>query len=567
MNPLIAVIPDRRRSACWLLLLPALLMAGPAAPAETSGRARDRPEVISAGLLTPTPILRPGDETVLAPRWRARVDAARRPEALAPQSASVREIRFGTSPRNEDFNELRQSVAPLAGGGFASVWNDQTTSGSDVLMQWLTSSGMFLLPLWPGGRVVANEEVAEVDPVTVGDPHGGAFVAWVRFAGDEGSSRLLVQRYDASGAALWSTGADVATTGLFQSQPTLVPDGSGGLFVCYQAFPSSGSDFDIVCQRLDADGAALWGEAGLAAGGEPGWRVLPKAVADATDGLLVFWRNQRDGGDGIEEMMLMEGQHFSAAGVKLWGENGLLVRTTNLAETNSHTFNIFDVQADGTGGAVIGFNDWSGTSTPDLDVFAQRVAADGTLLWGGGNGVLVAGDGQHIQHESTVALPDGGAAITVYEDVSSTQSRLWIYRMGPDGNHLWPNGLLLHDPAATALDYGAYGAFADGLLQLVWTQQTQVATLEMDVQLARFTLTGERYDGLAGLTLSSAPDAQFTRGLALSPASLRAVAVWDDRRGGSWSDLDTYGASYQRTGLFSDGFESGDLDVWHSSEN
>ncbi len=551
-----------------MLLLMVVLLPGLAAPGGTSEKARDRPGAIATRLLAPTPVLLPGDETVLAPRWRARVDAARRPALSAPHGATVREIRFGASPRNEDFNELGQSVAPLANGGFVSVWNDQTTHGPDVLMQWLTGEGGVLSPLWPGGRVVASEVVAEVDPVTVGDPLGGAFVAWVRFASDQGSSRLLVQRYDASGTALWSTGADVATAGLYQSQPTLVPDGSGGLFVCYQAFPSSGSNFDIVCQRLDADGAALWGEAGLAAGGEPGWRVLPKAVADAADGLLVFWRNQRDGGDGIDEMMLMEGQHFSAGGAKMWGENGLLVRTTNLAETNSHSFGFYDVQADGAGGAVIGFNDWSGTSTPDLDVFAQRVAADGTLLWGdAGSGVLVAGDGAHIQHENTVALPDGGAVITGYEDVSSTQSRLWIYRIGPDGSHLWPNAVLLHEPTATALDYGVYGAFADGLVQLVWTHQTQVATLEMDVQLARFSLSGERYDGLAGLTLSSAPDAQFTRGLALSPASLRAVATWDDRRSGSWDDLDTYGASYQRTGLFSDGFESGDFEAWHSAEN
>ena len=528
------------------------------------------PETNDSGkvrLLQATPVLHPGGETVQAARWQwhAQYEGNRWLETPLAHGAANREIPFGTSQREEDFNELRQSVATLSNGSLVSVWNDRTDNGLDVLMQWLRRDGPGLAPLWPGGRVVANGPTAEADPVTVGDLQGGAFVVWINSAAGGGSSRLLAQRYDASGVALWSTGAEVASTGLFQSEPTLVADGFGGVFVCYQAFPSSGSDFEIVCQHLDADGAALWGSAGLTAGGEPGWRVLPKAVADATGGVIVFWRNQRGIGDGVVEMMLIEGQRFSPLGSRLWGDGGLSVRTTNLAEPDGYGFGIHDVQGDGAGGAVLGFNDWSGTSTPDLDVFAQRVAADGTLLWGdAGGGVLVAGDGAHIQHEATIALPDGGAAIAVYEDVSATESRLWVYRLGPDGGHLWPGGVLLHDPAATALDYGVYGVFSDGLLQLIWTHQTQAATLEMDVKLARFRLDGERHDGIAGSTLSAAPDAQFTRGLALSPNNLHALAIWDDRRSGSWDDLDTYGASFQRTGLFSDGFESGNALMWSS---
>jgi hypothetical protein len=67
----------------------------------------------------------------------------------------------------------------------------------------------------------------------------------------------------------------------------------------------------------------------------------------------------------------------------------------------------------------------------------------------------------------------------------------------------------------------------------------------MDVQLAGYSLAGQRRGGTAGISLTPAPDAQFVRGLAFSTVAAGVLVVWDDRRKGSWTDMDVAGATLQ----------------------
>jgi hypothetical protein len=521
---------------CRWVMTAALLSLAPTA---TSGAV---PETVPDRLVSAEARLRPGES-----RRVARAAGLLRSEpggkrVLAPVFGRpfARPVVLAQSASNESFSQLQQAVSTLADGGFAAVWVTGDYPTRDVWMQWLDSTGQPTFPV--GGRLVAGGVADQAAAVVAAHPTAGAYVA---FTSDQ---TILVQYFDAAGAPQWpGTGVVVAQSGPSEllTEPFVLANPGDGVFVCYEYSAPGPTEpsLDIRCQHVDATGALQFGPFGASVGGgDADWRVLPRATADGQGGLLVFWRNQRRAYLGPDDSpMLMEGQRFASDGSPLWGATPLVVRTTRLASDIGYSDTFFQVASDGQGGAVLAFDDWTGTSDPDFDVIAQRVSGAGDLLWG--EGAVVTGANGHQQHEQTIAAPDGGAFVAVYEELSGVHNRLRLFRLGPTGAHVWdPAGLLLSDPRATALDYFVKGSFDDGLLRLAWTHETTPSVLDMDVMLAAYTLDGRRRGGLAGIPLTRAVDAQFLMGLAYSPSFGGVFAVWDDRRKGSWSDFDVLGS-------------------------
>jgi hypothetical protein len=341
------------------------------------------------------------------------------------------DIPLSTTTENEEFCQLKQSVATLADGSFGVVWVVGLFPNGDVALQMITGEGKLYFK--QGGRLIANTLSDEGDAVIAAHPSSGVFVAFSRQSG-EGGQQILVQYFDNAGESMWpGDGIVAAYTGQneAQSNPILVPDSSGGVYVCYD--PIGNWDDEIKCQHLDANGNRLWGDLGKTAGGEAGLKVFPRAVRDGSGGLLVFWRNQRNVFTDPNQPMIMEGQHFSADGTKLWEERGKTVKITNLAADNEYSFRFMDVVPDRNGGAVIVFNDWTQQTNAAMDVVAQRVADDGSLLWGEGS--VVTGDWGHQQLDTAIAADDGGVFVVVYDERNESENILRIYRLGPDGQH------------------------------------------------------------------------------------------------------------------------------------
>jgi hypothetical protein len=265
-------------------------------------------------------------------------------------------------------------------------------------------------------------------------------------------------------------------------------------------------------------------------------------VRDDRNGLLVFWRNDRMGLLEPQDPILIEGQHFAPDGTRSWGAGGRIVRTTNLTAGSAGSISTsLGAASDGHGGAVVSFDD--GVSGTNLDVFAQRVAGDGSLLWR--NGTPVATGGADQANDSVTGTPDGGAFVTVWQPLSSPDDQLWLYRLGADGRVLWRQLLSSRDAGFPSHDFGAYGSFDQGRLRLAWNHFKQDGSSTIDVYLAVFDLTGRRLNGPVGLPLTTAPSSQILRGFAFDPKRKQGLAVWNDSRKNSTFDFDAVGGLYQ----------------------
>lgn len=448
---------------------------------------------------------------------------------------AAQEVGLGTTTAREAYNELRQSVALLAGGGYASVWETQNGSASDVWMQWTRPDGSTVFPA--GGRAVANSDAPEFNPVVVANPKGGAFVAFQRTLAN--GPRIVVQSYDAGGNPRWAAGGVpvVPADGGPRSQrePHLLAVADGGVFACFQDEHVFDDGGDVSCQRLSVKGRRLWTDAGHFAGGLPGWKILPKLVADGSGGFLVVWRNLR-----LEDSdrVLIEGQRFTANGTPAWGAAGKLVHTTHLAAFAQYLYSQIAAVPDGHGGAVVTFDDWDGQSSPpSLDVFAQRVAGDGSLLWGDGVAIAAGTDGQ--QHDSSTPAPDGGAFVTVW---NTARLQLTLYRLMPTGRVRWSQRLAAPDADSRPDDWSAHGSYDGGKLRIVWTHQRQDGTDTINAYLAVFDLGSPSGSHPTVTPFDTAAGSQFVRGFVFDPARRQGFAVWNDTR--KDADLDTFGGLY-----------------------
>ena len=305
----------------------------------------------------------------------------------APSASEAKAYTFGELGTKEELAQLQQSATVLADGGYGVVWQEGAFPARDVRMQWLAPDGTKVFP--PGGILIASQAADEFNAVIVARRPAGAYVAFVRdpSGGGGNAGQIVVEAFDGTGAALWGDGVP-ASDRLAEEvhvSPNLLAHATGGVFACFSTF-NFNSAHDLRCQRLDDLVLRQWGASGQAVGGT-GWRVVPRLASDGADGLLAFWRNQKDPFAAVLEAMTMEGQRFSPTGARIWGAQARVVRTTNRASQNWHDFEFFSVTSDGSGGAVLAFDDWDGTSATGYDVMAQLVSADGTALWG--DGILV----------------------------------------------------------------------------------------------------------------------------------------------------------------------------------
>ena len=239
------------------------------------------------------------------------------------------------------------------------------------------------------------------------------------------------------------------------------------------------------------------------------------------------------------QIVQIEGQHLSPDGARSWGMRGRIVRTTKLPAGTGYLSISLAAVPDGQGGAVVSFDD--GTSPTNLDVFAQRIAGDGRLLWR--NGVAVATGSSYQANDSLTATRDGGAFVTVWQPVSSGDE-LWLYRLGANGKVLWKQRITAGDPRFSSSDEGAYASFDNGRLRLAW-EHFRTDGRSFDAYLAVYDLAGHRLNGADGTPLNSDLHAQFLRGFVFDPVRKQGLAVWDDQRKDNAIDFDTRGALYQ----------------------
>lgn len=164
---------------------------------------------------------------------------------------------------------------------------------------------------------------------------------------------------------------------------------------------------------------------------KPASQVTPKIATAADGSSYVVWF---DNAAGSYQVWM---QHLSPTGAELWAHNGILVSS----HTQETSLVDWDLIADSAGNAVVVFTDKRDGG--DLDVFAYRVAADGSMMWGA-DGVQVSVNGDFEAAPKVVETSTGDFVVSWCQLPNSGTGGVRMQRISPNGAlNLASNGVVV----------------------------------------------------------------------------------------------------------------------------
>jgi len=276
---------------------------------------------------------------------------------------------------------------------------------------------------------------------------------------------LIVTLAQPARAAWRKDGVPVSARPSALNLPRMAADDSGNVIVAWVDYAyANNATSDIYAQRLNSAGDAMWGEDGISICVAPGFQEPVEVVADGHGGAFVVWVDSR-------ATRSVYAQHIDSTGAALWVHDGIpIAPDAPPAALVGGPADTPHVIPDGTGGIFVGW-------LSDL-VRVQRVAADGTRLWGG-TGVSMAGTVVPSTLQLSLVPGVPGELLVVRK---STQccgggvSRIEVAKWSPEGLPLW--GAL-----STPFAIGAYDMVAvpdaTGGVHIAWTSGSSVFALRI----------------------------------------------------------------------------------------
>ncbi len=207
-------------------------------------------------------------------------------------------------------------------------------------------------------------------------------------------------------------------------------------------------------------------------------------------------------------------QRMSADGDTLWPANGIALCDT------ADNKNYAEMVPDGTGGAIIIWTDRRDPAT-EHDIYAQRIEGNGTRMWSG-DGVAIC-DTLDEQRYPSIASDGAGGAIIVWQDQRSGHINIYAQRIDGGGTALWERngiGIYTADNSSTSPEIISDGS---GGAIIAWEGLT-------GIRAQRVNADGDTLWPANGIDVcTNVPPSVWTPKL-VSDGSGGAIIAWRDNR-------------------------------------
>jgi len=280
---------------------------------------------------------------------------------------------------------MRKIVSDGAGGTIIIMKESQypaeakpgeTTATDSLFAQRISAGGILVWGEKSGNGLKVGDfpHDIRIDSLQAAeDRAGGVILTWFQVtenlaaqAGHRQTWDIVVQKVDADGNILWQpeglpfeiTKADSAANPM---EPSLVGDGSGGAIIIWRDMRrDADGEASIYAQRAGTDGRIMW-EVGGVKVSSTSLNPRPLIISDEEGGVIIAYSFQEDG-------KILNVQKLDVNGRVAWQTNGITL--------TGNGFSSFNISSDGQGGITIAWGSVSGNA------FIQRVSTEGKLLWG-----------------------------------------------------------------------------------------------------------------------------------------------------------------------------------------
>jgi len=256
-------------------------------------------------------------------------------------------------------------------GGAIAVWDDYRGGAeSDIYAQRILPTGN-VDPAWPAnGAALCAATGSQNSTALVGDGSGGAVVAWVDFRAGA-TSDIYATHVLATGAIElgWPTdGRALCTAAGNQSAVAVTEDVARNAIVTWTD-ARDGVYTKIYAQRAAGPDGATWVSDGVRVSSRIGNQTNAKLVADGRGGAVVAWEDGQSGASDIYAQHILASGDLDAS----WSLEGKPVCTALYLQQQPRLI------LEGSGGAILTWQDTRSGSQLNADVYAQRIQADGQL--------------------------------------------------------------------------------------------------------------------------------------------------------------------------------------------
>lgn len=253
-----------------------------------------------------------------------------------------------------------------------------------------------------------------------------------------GGSKIWAQKFDADGDPMWPAGGVmIGDTSLnCYCPPVVCASRDDGFIIAWGDLYQPGG---ILAQKISVEGTILWGQQGVSASQPFAWQCYVQLISDDDGGVYVMWYMDAGGDSGFYLQRILADGSIAHG----WDPQGMLVSTEpGTAEC------IGRMCQDGAGGVILAWGQSLGY--PEIDIYAQRVDANGDELWNPGGEVICGLPGW--QNSPMVCEDGNGGAFMAYRHNDNGDYGLLMQRVDADGNWLWQeNGEVLCQETGTQL--------------------------------------------------------------------------------------------------------------------
>jgi hypothetical protein len=380
-------------------------------------------------------------------------------------------------------NQLTPVAVSDGAGGVIVAWDDQRggVANSDIYAQHVLSTGALASGWAANGNALCTIAGRQGNPCIAAAASGGVIVAWEDDRGD--NTDIFAQCVTSSGtiAAGWlANGVAVCTALGSQVNPVCASDGASGTIVTWEDY--RGTEHDIYAQRLTSAGSANWTAQGVLVCGATSDQAAPAIIADGSGGAIIAWEDYRsiDSGD-IYAMRLSS----NGSAVSGWTADGVVVSATPEDQAAP------ELVSDGTGGAIITWEDYRNGDHSTRDIYSQRLGADGIVAGGWtANGVplcVATGD-----QNAPRIVTDGsnGALVAWYDYRGGSETDIYAQHVTAAGALApgWGSGGIAICTAAYDQQYPAMTSNGAGGAVITWTDHRNNA--DYNVYAQRVTPNG-----------------------------------------------------------------------------
>jgi len=314
-------------------------------------------------------------------------------------------------------------------GGCIIAWRDMRSGDQGDLYAMHIRGDGTVNPAWPAnGKAIIIAPGGQTGHTADRDDAGGMIIAWKDGRQDRNAD-IWAQRITPAGELLWGAGEGIKVcgNGANQSSPKLCPDGFGGTFISWSDERNlENTHRDIYMQRINAQGNPLWTADGVSVCDAETEQLNNRIILSAPGEAIICWDDKRNAPAGLNIVDIYAARvSGQGAMVKEWDmPQGIPVCINPANQENSRLI------GDGAGGAFFVWEDERDGGFPELDLWTQRINANGNPSWAVDGIPFVKLPGLQL---SPIArrLADG-SAVVVWGDFRSGSLDLYSQKLDPN---------------------------------------------------------------------------------------------------------------------------------------